>query len=73
MPSRKVINATREQNLLREISSDLPTLMNEIDEVTSELSWAERMELKPRKADDQICPVKVGRPRRQFFRGPSPL
>ena len=42
------------------VSSDLPTLTNEVDKVTSELSWAERMEFKSGKAGDQICPVKVG-------------
>ena len=38
-------------------SSDLPTLRNVEDEVTTELSWAEKMELE---SGDRLRPVKVG-------------
>ena len=37
---------------LQRVSSDLPTLMNEDDEVISELGWAERMEFEPDEAGD---------------------
>ena len=41
-------------------SSDLPTLGNVEDEVTTELSWAEKMELESGEASDRLRPVKVG-------------
>lgn len=41
-------------------SSDLPTLGNVEDEVTTELSWAEKMELESGEAGDRLRPAKVG-------------
>ena len=40
-------------------SSDLPTLVNVEDEVTTKLNWAEKMELESSKAGDRLRPVKV--------------
>ena len=41
------------------VSSDQPTNSHVDDEVTTELSWAERMELESGEAGDRIHPVKV--------------
>ena len=55
-----------------EASSDLPTLGNVEDEVTTELSWAEKMELESSEAGDRLRQVKVGEPLRPSFNRPSP-
>ena len=55
------------------VSSDLPMLTNEDDEVTPGLSWAERMEFKPGEAGDRIHPVKMEEATKTILQGPSPL
>ena len=49
----------RKRDLGAKSPRDLPKLSHVDDEVTTELSWAERMELEPGKAGDCIHPVKV--------------
>ena len=53
-------------------SSDLPTLVNVEDEVTTEFSWAEKMELDSGEAGDGLRTVKVGKPLRPSFNRFSP-